>query len=108
MGGVGSDPNYDPNAAAGGGVDVGSIVSGIGSLWGTVAAKTKEVVAVAQEDLKNRELGKKVQGGWQNTVEATKGAWQNNVPEETRAKISGTAKGLWGTITSAVAGGDDE
>lgn len=95
MQGLGSDPNY---VAGGGGADAGAgVVGAIGSLWGTVSKATRDTVQVVNEDLKRRELGKKVQAGWQTTVQATKHTIGNLTDEETVARArDSTVGGLLG------------
>lgn len=104
MGGCGSDPSYQAGgggAGAGAGVDVGAVVGALGGLWGSLAEKTKTVAAAAHEELKQREIGKKVKEGLSNTLEATKQGWQENVDEETRGKLrNGTvSEGGSGTVS---------
>jgi len=118
MQGLGSDASY--NAASGGysaggdGAGAG-VVGTLGSLWGSVAKATRDTVQVVNEDLKRRELGKKVQAGWQTTVEATKTTIGSLADEEALEKTkeatvkgwqwtASTAQSLWGTVADNARG----
>mmetsp|Transcript_12717 Transcript_12717/g.30701 ORF Transcript_12717/g.30701 Transcript_12717/m.30701 type:complete len:510 (+) Transcript_12717:44-1573(+) len=45
MQGIGSDPSYNPNGSSAGGFDMGSMVSGLGSVVGTAGALASSVVS---------------------------------------------------------------
>jgi ADP-ribosylation factor GTPase-activating protein 1 len=84
MGGIGSDPNYDPSGGGGGGIpSVDGVKQGLVGLWGTV----RQTAAAANEELRKRELGKKLREGVATASETVVGTYQTNVDEETRAKL---------------------
>ena len=101
MQGLGSDASYNAGGGGGGG---GDVLGAVGSLWGKVASATRESVTAANEELKKRELGKKVAMGWQSTVEATKTGIAAVTDEEAAKKVGDTTKRWWGAVADTTTG----
>jgi len=70
MGGVGSDPNYNPNAGYGGGgdFDVGaissSVVSGLGMAFGALSTAASSVSAAVQDENTQRQIASTAGSFW--------------------------------------------
>ena len=83
MGGLGSDPNYDPSGGAAGGIQLDGVKQSLAGIWGSV----RQTAAAAHEDLKRRELGKKIREGVAVASESVVDTYQSNVDETTRVKL---------------------
>jgi len=85
MGGVGSDPNYNPNGVGGGSsLNMGSLMTGIGSVVGTASA---------------------LAGTAAGTASALAGTAASAIQDENNiASIKATGASFWGSLSSAAAG----
>lgn len=86
MAGIGSDPSYDPNASGYGGVDVDSMVSGLGAAVGTMGLYAGQGFKTASQSVSN----------------LVKDDLTQKSLSDIKSTVTSTGASFWGGLTSSV------